>query len=85
MSSCGDIMKKKAANNQGNWVHFLYKTSLQAEKALGKNGMIIDSWIMIGVMRTKKEAIAAMDKVENMGESMLPPQKKLKQKYDHDR
>lgn len=80
MSNYGDIMKKKVADNQGNWVHFLFRTSLQAEKALGKNGMIIDSWIMIGVIRTKLDIISSMGKIGNE-EQVHSPQKKIKLRY----
>jgi hypothetical protein len=50
--SYGQILRVKHAQNQGNWIHVLYQTRLQAQKALGKNGKIIHGNIMIGVVRT---------------------------------
>jgi len=53
---CGEIVKQRYAENQGNWIHLLFRTKLEAEKALGKNGKIIDSKlnIMIGVIKSNK-------------------------------
>lgn len=48
----GQILRIKHSENGGNWIHLLYMTKLQAEKALGKNGKILDSGnIMIGVIK----------------------------------
>lgn len=48
----GQILRVKHSENGGNWIHLLYTTKLQAEKALGKNGKILEPGnIMIGVVR----------------------------------
>lgn len=66
---CGEIIKQKHAENQGNWIHLLFRTKLDAERALGKNGKIIDSKlnIMIGVIKTSKIMnINKLDKMETI-------------------
>lgn len=66
---CGEIIKQKHAENQGNWIHILFRTKLDAERALGKNGKIIDSKlnIMIGVIKTNKIMdINKLEKVETV-------------------
>lgn len=48
----GQILRVKHSENGGNWIHLLFMTKLQAEKALGKNGKVLDPGnIMIGVVR----------------------------------
>ena len=37
-------------NPQGNWIHIQYQTKLQAQKALSKNGKVLGSSLMIGIM-----------------------------------
>jgi len=44
----GQIIQYKIG--QGNWIHIQYQTKLQAQKALSKNGTIIDQGLMIGVI-----------------------------------
>jgi len=44
----GDIVRYRAG--EGNWINIQYQTRLQAQKALSKNGKIIDDGLMIGVV-----------------------------------
>lgn len=54
----GQIQRVKHPENQGNWVHILYQTKMQAEKALGKNGKTIENGnIMIGVKKCTDESV----------------------------
>eukprot|EP01122_Echinamoeba_exundans_P017196 TRINITY_DN8988_c0_g1_i1.p1 TRINITY_DN8988_c0_g1~~TRINITY_DN8988_c0_g1_i1.p1 ORF type:complete len:253 (-),score=48.10 TRINITY_DN8988_c0_g1_i1:157-915(-) len=48
--SCGEIIRVRHASNQGNWMHIMFQTTLQAQKALGKSGKIIQGNLMIGVV-----------------------------------
>lgn len=48
-SVCGQIVRH-IISPQGNWMHIQYQTRLQALKALGKNGKVMDNAIMVGVM-----------------------------------
>lgn len=43
-------MSHHIAPNSGNWMHIHYATSLQARKALSRNGKILPGNIMIGVV-----------------------------------
>lgn len=59
----GQILRVKHSENGGNWIHLLYTTKLQAEKALGKNGKILDPGnIMIGVVRCTDSSVIS-DKI----------------------
>jgi hypothetical protein len=54
----GQILRVKHSENGGNWIHLLYMTKLQAEKALGKNGKILDPGnIMIGVVKCTDQSV----------------------------
>ncbi|XP_065918651.1 nucleoporin NUP35-like [Dysidea avara] len=44
----GTILKHVICSN-GNWMHILYQSKLQAKKALSKNGKVFGSDIMVGV------------------------------------
>jgi hypothetical protein len=56
----GQILRVKHPENGGNWIHLHYQSRLQAEKALGKNGKILDAGnIMIGVIRCTDPSVAA--------------------------
>ena len=70
----GQIQRVKHANNQGNWIHILYRTKLQADKVLGKNGKILENGtIMIGVMPCR-DASVLEEQVEgiSLGEMEQP-------------
>nr|CAG4708401.1 unnamed protein product [Naegleria fowleri] len=47
-SNYGTIINHKITN--GNFIHIQYKTRIQADKALSKNGKIFDGVLMIGVV-----------------------------------
>lgn len=47
-STYGEIIEKKLGS--GNWVHFLYRDSFAAKKALSKSGKKFDNDLMLGVI-----------------------------------
>jgi len=49
----GDILQHRT-HVEGNWLHIQYQTRLQAQRALAKNGLILDS-LMIGVVPYKEQ------------------------------
>ena len=49
-SQYGTILSHHTAPNGGNWMHIHFATSLQARKALSRNGKILPGNIMIGVV-----------------------------------
>ena len=56
----GQILRVKHPENGGNWIHLLYLSRLQADKALGKNGKVLDAGnIMIGVIRCTDPSVMA--------------------------
>eukprot|EP00128_Syssomonas_multiformis_P009946 Colp12_sorted_trinity150504_noHs@2775 len=46
----GDIARHVMDRKGGNWMHIQYRTKLQAQKALSKNGKVFDGVVMIGVV-----------------------------------
>ncbi|XP_011402654.1 PREDICTED: nucleoporin NUP53-like [Amphimedon queenslandica] len=54
-SQYGTILKHEMRD--GNWIHLQYQTSLQAKKALSKNGKIYGDGIMIGVQQCIDKSI----------------------------
>merc|ERR1719431_822579 len=40
-----------------NWMHIRFQTKLQASKAVGKNGSVIGSTIMVGVSACRDETV----------------------------
>ncbi|XP_064396302.1 nucleoporin NUP35-like isoform X2 [Halichondria panicea] len=49
-SQYGTILKHVVTSN-GNWMHILYQSRLQAKKALSKNGKVYGNGIMVGVQQ----------------------------------
>ena len=49
-SQYGNIRSHHTASNGGNWMHVQYETSLQARKALSRNGKVLPGNMMIGVV-----------------------------------
>lgn len=46
---CGVILKHIPGPRDANWMHILYQNRYDAQKALGKNGMQLNSVLIIGV------------------------------------
>jgi hypothetical protein len=70
----GQILRVKHSENGGNWIHILYTTKLQAEKALGKNGKILDPGnIMIGVVRCTDTSV-----ISDRATALPTPSKRLR-------
>ncbi|XP_076819094.1 nucleoporin NUP35-like isoform X2 [Clavelina lepadiformis] len=49
-SQFGNILSHHVASDGGNWMHVHYESSLQAQKALSRNGKIFPGNVMVGVM-----------------------------------
>lgn len=47
-SSCGTVLQHSMPPNS-NWMHLKFQSRLMAKKALGKNGCVLGSTIMVGV------------------------------------
>ncbi|KAL0479612.1 hypothetical protein AKO1_007723, partial [Acrasis kona] len=54
-SHYGDVLDHRVGS--GNWIHILYSTKLQADKALSKNGKIFDSILMVGVVECNDSSV----------------------------
>ncbi|KAJ6838589.1 putative nuclear pore complex protein NUP35 [Iris pallida] len=46
---CGVILKHIPGTRDANWMHILYQNSYDAQKAVGKNGMQLNSALIVGV------------------------------------
>jgi hypothetical protein len=73
----------------GNWIHICYSTKLQAEKALSKNGKIIngvDGDLMIGVVSCSEENDWLRPPLPSSSlRPVLPPSNPFAQPSPHDR
>lgn len=67
----GQILHVRHSESGGNWIHFMYMTKLQAEKALGKNGKILEGNIMIGVIRCSDPSVIS-DRTPTPVKSLAP-------------
>jgi len=66
----GDIVRYKS--EEGNWVHIQYQTRLQAQKALTKNGKIIETGVMIGVLPYNAKRVASAGRELNPSTILAP-------------
>jgi nuclear pore complex protein Nup53 len=62
--SCGTILKVKYGPNNANWAHIQFKTKLQAQRALQKNGKIINGNIMVGVIPCTDKTVVKAESEE---------------------
>jgi len=61
-SKYGTILNHKITN--GNFIHMQFKTRIQADKALSKNGKVFDSVLMIGVVECLEQNILLQEQRE---------------------
>lgn len=74
--SCGEIIRVRHAPEQGNWVHLMFQTRLQAEKALGKSGKIIQGNLMVGVTQCTDESAFSEKSKEKAAAAFKPHNEK---------
>ncbi|KAL3315457.1 Nucleoporin nup35 [Cichlidogyrus casuarinus] len=56
------IIDRHVTTNNGNWIHLKYRTHIQTQTALSKNGRILGDNIMIGVRPCEDQSIMISDK-----------------------
>ncbi|KAI3521551.1 hypothetical protein L1887_11022 [Cichorium endivia] len=72
---CGVILKHVPGPRDSNWMHILYQSRFDSQKALSKNGMQLNGALIIGVKPVDPmQRQALTDKLNNHGGFMpLPP------------
>lgn len=72
---CGVILKHVLGPRDSNWMHILYQSRFDAQKALSKNGMQLNGALIIGVKPVDPmQRQALTDRINNHGGFMpLPP------------
>lgn len=71
---CGVILKHVPGPRDANWMHILYQSRADAQKALGKNGMQINGALIIGVKPVDPMQRQALNqRLNNQGFVPLPP------------
>ncbi|KAH6758831.1 mitotic phosphoprotein N' end family protein [Perilla frutescens var. frutescens] len=71
---CGVILKHVPGPRDANWMHILYQSRSDAQKALSKNGMEINGVLIIGVKPVDPMQRQALnEKLSNQGFMTLPP------------
>lgn len=72
---CGVILKHIPGPRDSNWMHILYQSRFDAQKALSKNGMQLNGALIIGVKPVDPmQRQALTDRLNNHGGFMpLPP------------
>ncbi|OAY36621.1 nuclear pore complex protein NUP35 [Manihot esculenta] len=71
---CGVILKHVPGPRNANWMHILYQSRSDAQKALSKNGMQINGVLIVGVKPVdpmQREALN--ERINNPGFMTLPP------------
>eukprot|EP01135_Chromosphaera_perkinsii_P004625 Nk52_evm18s292 gene=Nk52_evmTU18s292 len=63
----GDIIQHIMAPQGGNWMYIQYQSEVQAQKALSKNGNVINGVIMLGVVPT-----IDVDIIKGSGNNAVP-------------
>ncbi|TQD95456.1 hypothetical protein C1H46_018941 [Malus baccata] len=76
---CGVILKHVPGPRDANWMHILYQSYSDAQKALSKNGMQINGALIIGVKPLDPmQRHALNERVNNQGFMTFPPQPSMK-------
>ncbi|KAK6148824.1 hypothetical protein DH2020_016349 [Rehmannia glutinosa] len=71
---CGVILKHVPGPRDANWMHILYQNRSDAQKALGKNGTVINGVLIIGVKPVDPMQRQALnERLSNNGFMTLPP------------
>ncbi|KAJ9568344.1 LOW QUALITY PROTEIN: hypothetical protein OSB04_004310, partial [Centaurea solstitialis] len=73
---CGVILKHVPGPRDSNWMHVLYKSRYDAQKALSKNGMQLNGALIIGVKPVDPmQRQNLSDRLHTQGFMPLPPPK----------
>ncbi|CAN6573354.1 unnamed protein product [Malus baccata var. baccata] len=76
---CGVILKHVPGPRDANWMHILYQSYSDAQKALSKNGTQINGALIIGVKPLDPmQRHALNERVANQGFMTFPPQPSMK-------
>ncbi|KAI3786091.1 hypothetical protein L1987_45218 [Smallanthus sonchifolius] len=71
---CGVILKHVLGPRDSNWVHILYQSRFDAQKALSKNGMQLNGALIIGVKPVDPmQRQSLSDRLHNQGFMPIPP------------
>ncbi|KAL8230349.1 hypothetical protein R6Q57_000127 [Mikania cordata] len=71
---CGVILKHVLGPRDSNWMHILYQSRFDAQKALSKNGMQLNGALIIGVKPVDPMQRQFLnDKLHNQGFMPIPP------------
>ncbi|EEF46405.1 nuclear pore complex protein NUP35 [Ricinus communis] len=71
---CGVILKHVPGPRDANWMHILYQSRSDAQKALSKNGMQINGVLIVGVKPVDPMQRQALnERLNNQGFMTLPP------------
>lgn len=71
---CGVIMKHVPGPREANWMHILYQSRADAQKALSKNGIQINGVLIIGVkLVDPMQRQALNERINHQGFMTLPP------------
>jgi len=66
----GEIIKFKEGN--GNWIDIQYRTSLQAQSALSKQGRLIEGDLMVGIRTGKEKKIKELSVLQKKSTNAVP-------------
>lgn len=70
---CGQVLKHVAGPRDANWMHILYQNRSDAQKALNKNGMLINGVLIVGVKPLDPMQRQALnERLNNQGFMPLP-------------
>ncbi|KAJ0819527.1 putative RNA-recognition motif (RRM) domain, nucleoporin, NUP53 [Helianthus annuus] len=71
---CGVILKHVPGPRESNWMHVLYQSRFDAQKALSKNGMQLNGALIIGVKPVDPmQRQSLSDRLHNQGFMPIPP------------
>ncbi|KAK9066233.1 hypothetical protein SSX86_013554 [Deinandra increscens subsp. villosa] len=71
---CGVILKHVLGPRDSNWMHILYQSRFDAQKALRKNGVQLNGALIIGVKPVDPmQRQSLSDKLHNQGFMPMPP------------
>ncbi|KAK9054716.1 hypothetical protein SSX86_025795 [Deinandra increscens subsp. villosa] len=71
---CGVVLKHVPGPRDSNWMHILYESRFDAQKALNKNGMQLNGALIIGVKPVDPmQRQSLSDRLHNQGFMPMPP------------
>ncbi|KAL9250754.1 Nuclear pore complex protein NUP35-like protein [Drosera capensis] len=70
---CGVILKHVPGPRNANWMHILYQNRSDAQRALSKNGMLVDRILIVGVKPADPlQQLVLNERINNQGFMTLP-------------